>query len=95
MNESVIPIARAEVPPWPTNKAITLTLLVVTLPYITLSLVAMATSPRVLVGVPLVAVGSRYLWSASQRLVRFMLTGEILPADAAPGTRPSHLDPVP
>jgi hypothetical protein len=52
-------------------------------PYIALGLVALTSSSHVLVGLPLVAFGSRYWWSASQRLVRFMLTGEILPADAA------------
>lgn len=72
--------------PWPANKAVILTLVVVALPYIALSSVAfLASSPQVLVGLPLVAFGSRYWWSASQRLVRFMLTGEILPADAAAG----------
>lgn len=76
---------RGDVPPWPANKAVLLTLVVVALTYMGLSLVALAGSPQVLVGLPVVVFGSRYWWSATQRLVRFMLTGEILPADAAAG----------
>lgn len=77
---------------WPANKAVLLTLVVVTMPYAALGVLAAITSTHVLAGSLLLACGSRYWWSASQRLVRFMLTGEILPADAAAGadsTRPA------
>ena len=86
MSTSTTSPGRGDDPPWPANKAVLLTLVVVALPYIALGLGALAQGPQVLVGLPLVAGGSRYSWSAAQRLVRFMLTGEILPADATAGT---------
>ena len=76
---------RGDGPAWPANKAVLLTLVVVALPYIALSLVSLASSPQALLGLPLVAFGGSRYWSAAQRLVRFMLTGEILPADATAG----------
>ena len=76
---------RGDGPLWPANKAVLLTLVVVALPYIALGVLALTSGPQVLAGLPMIAFGSRYWWSATQRLVRFMLTGEILPADAAAG----------
>jgi hypothetical protein len=58
------------------RKAITLTLFLVLLPYIAAIVVAML-NPWALVGIPAMAAATPVTFPAVQRLVRFMLTGEM------------------
>jgi hypothetical protein len=73
---------------WPVRKAVTLTLLLVFLPYVAAFAVALV-NPWALAGIPALAACTPLTFAAVQRLVRFMLTGEVDsgPPPIAVGTR--------
>lgn len=73
---------------WPVRKAIVLTLFLVLLPYAGAVAVALV-NPWAIAGIPALAASTPWTFPVYQRLVRFMLTGDV---DAEP-VRPSSARP--
>lgn len=84
-------------PRWPVGGAVALTITFVLLPYLVAAVVAIVVHPWFALCASAYAATTPWATAAIQRLVRFVLTGEIQPVDRTrgPSHRPSPTPPAP